>query len=248
MECRYVIFFIKEQEKTGKNCGKKRIDKMEAQIKVILPYEKTGEYFIEDLGKIEKKPVYDFCKRFFDIVASVFALVILLIPMAVISIGIKCSSKGKVFYFQERLGLNGKKISVIKFRTMREDAENECIRWSDGDDDDRIYPLGRFLRKTRLDELPQFWCILKGDMSIVGPRPERECFYKEFETYIHGFSERMKVIPGLTGHAQVNGGYDLKPEEKIIYDVEYIKNRSLWFDFKIIFSTVKTVFTQSGAK
>lgn len=221
---------------------------MDTQINVILPYEKQGEYFIEDLGEIEKKPIYDFSKRVFDIIASAFALIILFIPMMIIAIIIKCSSKGKVFYFQERLGMGGKKISVIKFRTMREDAECKCIMWSEGDDDERIYPFGRILRKTRLDELPQFWCILKGDMSIVGPRPEREVFYNEFETYIHGFKERLKVMPGLTGHAQVNGGYDLKPEEKIVYDIEYIKNRSMWFDLKIILSTVRTIFTQNGAK
>ena len=221
---------------------------MDTSVKVILPYEKNGEYFIEDLGEIEKKPIYNFFKRILDIIASIFALIILLIPMAVIGIIIKCSSKGSIFYFQERLGKDGKKISVIKFRTMYENAESKCIMWSEGDDDDRIYPFGRFLRKTRLDELPQFWCVIKGDMSIVGPRPEREVFYNEFETYIHGFKERLKVMPGLTGHAQVNGVYDLRPEEKIVYDIEYIKNRSVFFDFKIIFNTVKIILTQSGSK
>jgi len=85
-------------------------------------------------------------------------------------------------------------------------------------------------------------------MSIVGPRPERECFYEIFETYIHGFSERLKVKPGLTGHAQINGGYDLRPEEKILFDVDYIKKRSFWFDLKILFGTIKVVFTHEGAK
>ena len=107
---------------------------------------------------------------------------------------------------------------------------------------------GRFLRKSRLDELPQFGAILCGKMSLVGPRPERECFYHEFETYIHGFCERLKVKPGLTGLAQVNGGYDLKPEEKIVWDVEYIKKRSLWLDAKILFKTIKVVLFRAGAK
>lgn len=221
---------------------------MNADVKVILPFEKKGEFFVEQLGEIEQKPVYDFVKRVFDVVVSVVALVLLFIPMLIIGIIIKLSSKGGVFYSQERLGYMGKKIQVIKFRTMYLDAEESGAQWSEGDNDERIFPFGKLLRKTRLDELPQLWCILKGDMSIVGPRPERECFHNEFETYIHGFGERLKVKPGLTGHAQINGGYDLRPEEKILYDVEYIKNRSFLFDLKIIFGTVKVVFTHDGAK
>ena len=108
--------------------------------------------------------------------------------------------------------------------------------------------LGRFLRKTRLDELPQLWNILKGELSIVGPRPERECFYKEFETYIHEFSNRLKVKPKLTGLAQVNGGYDLKPEKKIVFDMEYIREWSVWIDLGIILKTVGVVVFERGAK
>lgn len=221
---------------------------MNAEIKVILPFEKKGEFFVEQLGEIERKPVYDFVKRVFDVVASAIALLILFIPMVIIGVIIKLNSEGTVLYSQERLGFRGKKIKIIKFRTMYSDAEENGAKWSEGEDDERIFPFGKLLRKTRLDELPQLWNILKGDMSIVGPRPERECFHNEFETYIHGFSERLKVKPGLTGYAQINGGYDLRPEEKVLYDVEYIKNRSLWLDFKIIFGTVKVVFTHDGAK
>lgn len=221
---------------------------METEIKVILPFKTEDEFFVEELGEIENKPIYDFVKRLFDVAISILGLVVLIVPMAIIGIAIKCSSKGCILYNQERLGYKGKKINVIKFRTMYSNAEQNGAQWSDGDNDERIFPFGKILRKFRLDELPQLWCILKGDMSIVGPRPERECFHDAFETYIHGFSERLKVKPGLTGHAQINGGYDLKPEEKIIYDVEYIKNRSLWFDLKIIFGTIKVVFTHEGAK
>ena len=221
---------------------------MNTEIKVILPFEKKGEFFVEELGEIERKPVYDFVKRVFDVVASSIALLILSVPMVIIGVIIKLSSKGPVFYSQERLGFEGKKINVIKFRTMYLDAEENGAQWSDGEDDERIFAFGKLLRKVRLDELPQLWCILKGDMSIVGPRPERECFHNEFETYVHGFGERLKVKPGLTGHAQINGGYDLRPEEKVLFDVEYIKNRSFWFDLKIIFGTIKVVFTHDGAK
>ncbi len=215
---------------------------------VILPFERTGEYYVESLGEVHTKPMYAFFKRAFDIVCSGLALLVLLLPMAVIALIIKLTSKGPVFYRQERLGLNGKKFDVVKFRSMKVDAEAGGAQWSAGDDDPRITPFGSFLRKSRLDELPQLWCIFVGDMSIVGPRPEREMFYNEFEKYIHGFHERLKVVPGLTGLAQVNGGYDLKPEEKVVLDVEYIKTRSFWLDIKIIFKTVAVVFTHDGAK
>lgn len=215
---------------------------------VILPYERCDEIYIEDLGNVHISGRYAFFKRTLDIIISTLALMILVLPMLIISVFIKSTSKGSVFYRQERLGLNGKKFGIIKFRTMEIDAEKDGCRWSDGDDDPRITKVGRFLRKSRLDELPQFWCILKGEMSIIGPRPERECFYNEFEEYIHGFSQRLKVKPGLTGLAQVKGGYYLKPEEKIIYDVDYIKNRSIGLDFKILFGTVKVIFKCDGAK
>lgn len=218
------------------------------QMPVIAPYERCAEIYIEDLGNINTSAQYAFLKRTFDIVFSIFALIILVVPMIIIALFIKSTSKGTVFYKQERLGLNGKKFQIIKFRTMDMDAEKDGCRWSDGDDDPRITKVGRFLRKSRLDELPQFWCILKGEMSIIGPRPERECFYNEFEEYIHGFSQRLKVKPGLTGLAQVKGGYYLKPEEKIIYDVDYIKNRSIGLDFKILFGTLKVIFKCDGAK
>jgi lipopolysaccharide/colanic/teichoic acid biosynthesis glycosyltransferase len=215
---------------------------------VILPYEITEEFYIEPLGEIKRKPCYDFFKRVFDIVVSAVALIILLIPMLILAIAIKCVSKGPVLFFQDRLGLNGKVIRIVKFRTMHKDAEVNGAQWSMGDDDPRIFPLGRVLRKCRADELPQLWCILRGDLSFVGPRPERECFHKEFEKYIHGFGERLKVKQGLTGYAQVMGGYDLKPEEKILYDVEYIKNRSFLLDMKIILKTIGVVLKREGAK
>lgn len=232
----------------GDDTAKKEYEPETAENKVVLPFEKCEEIYVERLGDIEKKPAYDFFKRLFDIVLSLLCIVLLAVPMLIIALIIKFTSRGPVFYSQERLGLNGKKINVIKFRTMHIDAEKDGNRWSDGDDDPRIFPFGRILRKTRLDELPQCWCILKNDMSFVGPRPERECFHEIFETYIHGFGERLKVKPGLTGLAQVSGGYYLRPEEKVAYDIEYIKKRSLWLDTKILFKTIYVVFTHKGAK
>ena len=135
--------------------------------KVILPYEKTKEYYIEPLGEIERKPVYEFIKRFFDIVLSMTALIVLALPMAVIAFLIKIKSPGPALYRQERLGLNGKKIKIVKFRTMSVDAEAAGAQWSQGDDDPRIFPLGRKLRKTRLDELPQLASIFTGERDII---------------------------------------------------------------------------------
>jgi lipopolysaccharide/colanic/teichoic acid biosynthesis glycosyltransferase len=168
--------------------------------------------------------------------------------MIIIAIAVKCSDGGPVFYKQERLGYKGKKFYLVKFRSMKVDAEKDGARWSDGDDDPRITKVGRFLRKTRLDEIPQFFSCFTGKMSLVGPRPEREIFYDEFEKHIHSFRERLKVKPGFTGYAQVNGGYDLRPEEKIVFDVEYIKKRGFWLDVGLLFKTVFVVFSHKGAK
>ena len=217
-------------------------------VSVILPYASDEEFYIEDLGTVADKPVYSFLKRAFDVFAALTFLLLLAVPMLIIALIVKLSSKGPALYYQQRLGLNGKPFHVIKFRTMYDDAEADGLRWSLGDDDPRITPVGRVLRKTHLDELPQLWCILVGDMSVVGPRPERPEYYDRFEQYIHGFRQRLKVKPGMTGLAQVRGGYFLKPEEKVLYDVEYIKTRSIGLELRILLETVKVVFCCEGVK
>jgi lipopolysaccharide/colanic/teichoic acid biosynthesis glycosyltransferase len=136
---------------------------------------------------------------------------------------------------------------MYKFRSMRTDAEDDGPQWAQKDDE-RCTKFGKFLRKTRLDELPQVINILQGNMSLVGPRPERAYFYDEFEKYIPNFRQRLQVKPGLTGLAQVNGGYDLMPEEKLVYDLEYIENRSLWMDIVCMVKTVRLIFTHEGAR
>ena len=186
-------------------------------------------------------------KRIMDVILSFVSGLTLALPMVIIAILIKLDSPGPAIFRQERLGKDGKPFTIYKFRTMYLDAEADGPQWAKRNDC-RCTPLGRFLRHTRLDELPQLWNILKGDMSIVGPRPERACFYSEFETYIHGFCYRLLVKPGLTGLAQVNGGYDLKPEEKIMFDMEYIQKQSLGLDLKCIFQTVHLIFTHEGAR
>ena len=204
------------------------------------------EYFIEP-AVLKKQPVYEFIKRTFDIVFSLFCLTVLFVPMVLIGILIRLETPGPALFKQERLGRDGKPFTMYKFRSMHEDAEAKGPRWA-GINDDRCTRVGRILRKCRLDELPQAWNILNGTMSFVGPRPERPCFYKQFETYIHGFSNRLQVKPGLTGLAQVNGGYELLPEEKVVLDMEYIRTRSLWLDLKCMIKTVSLVFTHEGAR
>ena len=211
-----------------------------AEKKVVLPYTPTKEYNVEPVGNLPRKPVYEFVKRSFDIVLSAFLLLLLAVPMIIIGITVRITSPGPALYTQERLGKDGKQIKIYKFRTMVSDSEVDTIRWS-YDEDPRVTPLGRVLRKYHIDELPQLWDIFRGVLSFVGPRPEREVFYDAFETYIHGFRERLKVKPGLTGLAQVTGGYLMPPEEKIVCDMEYIRNRSVVLDLKLMIKTAVVV-------
>ena len=215
---------------------------------VILPYEVTEEFYIEQLPQLKKKHIYNFMKRTADILLALLGIALTAIPMLIIAVLIKVRMGGAVFYRQTRLGLNGKPFRIIKFRTMTMDAEADGAQWSSGNRDNRITELGGVLRQYRLDELPQFFNVFAGSMSLVGPRPERPCFYDAFETYIHGFSQRLVVKPGITGLAQVNGGYSLRPEEKILHDIEYIKKRSLWLDFVILLKTVGIILHHRDAR
>ncbi len=204
------------------------------------------EYFIEEVIP-EKKWVYAFFKRGFDIIMSLLVGIVLLIPMLIVSLIIVLDSKGSAIYKQERLGKNGKPFMMYKFRSMRTDAEVKGPQWADKHDD-RCTRVGRVIRKIHVDEFPQLLNIFLGQMSFVGPRPERAYFYDQFETYIHGFRNRLAVRPGLTGWAQVNGGYDATPEQKIMLDMEYIQKRSPLMDAKCIFKTVKLIFTHEGSR
>ncbi len=204
-------------------------------------------YHIEPVERPGGGPVYRLVKRAADFLLAFLALLVCLIPMLIIAVWIRLDSPGPALYRQVRLGLLGKPFTILKFRSMCMDAERNGAQWAD-ENDPRVTRVGKFLRKTRMDELPQFLNILAGQMSFVGPRPERECFYKEFETYIHGFSNRMVVKPGLTGLAQVKGGYELKPEEKIRYDMEYIQHQSLLLDLKCILMTLGVVVDHKGAR
>lgn len=201
-----------------------------------------------EIVKVSGGKAYLFFKRAFDIVfAIVVGLVLLFLFMPIIAIAIKLDSKGPVLFKQERLGKDEKPFMMYKFRSMYIDAEKDGPQWAIASDQ-RATRVGRFLRKTRIDELPQMWNILVGDMSLVGPRPEREFFYLEFERDIPNFRDRLAVKPGLTGLAQVNGGYELDPQSKLDYDIEYMGSRSILLDIKCILKTVKLVFTHDGAR
>ncbi len=204
-------------------------------------------YYADIVSPLPSHPLYEFLKRGIDIVVSLVVLLVLAIPLFVVGLIIRMDSPGPAIYQQERLGKGGRPFMLYKFRTMRQDAEKDGAKWADKNDD-RCTRVGAVLRQYRIDEFPQLINILKGDMSIVGPRPEREIFYRKFSEYIDGFEQRMAVTQGLTGLAQINGGYDLPPEEKLVYDLEYIQKRSLRLDFFIIFQTIKVVFGRLGAR
>lgn len=186
-------------------------------------------------------------KRLMDILLCVIGLIFGIPIMLIAGIAIKIDSKGPIMYKQKRMGKNGKVFTMYKLRSMHMDAEKNGAKWADKDDP-RVTRVGEFIRKTRIDELPQFFNIIKGDMSIVGPRPERPMFTYKFNEDIPGFINRLQVKPGLTGWAQVNGGYNVTPKKKWEKDMYYIENQSILMDIKILFKTVVVVFTGDGAR
>jgi len=186
-------------------------------------------------------------KRLFDIIFSIILLLLTIPIMLFFCIMITLETSGAPIYFQERLGINGKKFNVFKLRSMVKDAEMNGPQWAK-EDDQRITKVGLFIRKTRIDELPQLLNILRGDMSFVGPRPEREFFYNEFDAYIPEFKDRLMVKPGLTGWAQINGGYNLDPKEKLRLDMEYIEMKTFRMDISILCKTVLIVLNGNGAR
>jgi Undecaprenyl-phosphate glucose phosphotransferase len=178
-------------------------------------------------------------KRVIDVVLSAAALVLLAIPFALIAAFVKWTSKGPTFYHQERMGLDGKAFTVYKFRSMYTNAEETSGPVWARDDDPRATPIGRWLRRFDLDELPQFWNVLKGEMSIVGPRPERPFFVEQFKHRIPQYMLRHKVKAGITGWAQVNGWRgNTSLEKRIEFDLYYIENWSVTLDLKIMWLTI----------
>ena len=217
-------------------------NKYKGDDKVLKEYIDTIDYSIVKRGKL-----FEACQRTVDIVLSLIGCIVGIPFIIIFGLLIKIEDGGPITYKQERLGRYGKEFYVYKLRSMRTDAEKFGAQWAEKDDP-RITKVGKFIRKTRIDEIPQLFNILKGDMSIIGPRPERPSFTEEFNQEIPGFIDRLAVKPGLTGWAQVNGGYEITPEEKLIEDIYYIKNRSILLDLKILFKTVKVVLTGDGAR
>lgn len=178
-------------------------------------------------------------KRGFDILFSLIILVLLSPMYFILAILVKLSSPGPIIFGQERLGRDGKRFTILKFRTMPVDVERSTGPVFADAGDTRATSIGRFLRSTSLDELPQFLNILKGEMSVVGPRPERPFFVSRFKNEIHAYMQRHQIRPGLTGWAQVNGWRGKTCiKERTLHDLHYVKNWSILFDFRIIIGTI----------
>jgi exopolysaccharide biosynthesis polyprenyl glycosylphosphotransferase len=185
-----------------------------------------------------------------DLVLAVPALLVLSPVFALVALSIRLDSRGPVFYRQRRLGAGGRPFQVLKFRTMRRDAEVSGPRWA-SENDPRVTRVGRWLRRWRIDELPQLWNVLVGQMSLVGPRPERAHFSRKLRGDIPMFELRTALRPGLTGWAQVRSSYASGAEEarvKLDHDLYYYTRRSLWFDLAILFETVRVALSGSGSR
>jgi len=222
-------------------------------------YERiTGKVAVDDLRPswlifspgFGNSPLTLFIKRVVEVVLSAAGMVLFFPVMLVVAVLIKLDSKGPVLFAQERVGKNGRIIRILKFRSMAVDAEEKTGPVWASENDPRITRVGRILRKLRFDELPQFVNVLRGDMSFVGPRPERPHFVAQLEKVIPYYSQRHKVKPGVTGWAQVRYQYSASVEdtiEKLQYDLYYIKNLSIWLDLAIIVQTLKIVLRGRGA-
>lgn len=211
----------------------------------LLPDDEVVE--LPRLSCVGGGPLYRAAKRAFDIASCSCALVVLALPMAAIAVKVKSESPGPAIYAQTRVGKGGKLFKVYKFRSMYVDAESRGAQWAAGEDP-RVTPFGRKLRNSRLDEIPQFWNVVRGDMSLIGPRPERPVFHEAFCERIVGWDQRLAVRPGITGLAQVEGGYELLPKEKALLDIKYIENRGFALDFSLIWRTLRTMATGEGAR
>ena len=185
----------------------------------------------------------------FDIVVSLTALILCSPVLLVTALAIKLNDGGPVFYKQCRLTKDGKEFDILKFRSMKVDAEKDGVaRLSTGENDDRITPVGHVIRKYRIDELPQLINILKGELSVVGPRPERPSIATLYEEEMPEFNLRLQAKAGLTGYAQVYGKYNTTPYDKLQMDLMYIANPSFLEDIKICFATVKILFTPESTE
>lgn len=219
---------------------------------VVSGLSKTNQIFGMPLIEVSPEPMQlweKIAKRFIDIVVSIAVLTLTLPLLLVIAFSIRLTSDGPAIYKQTRVGRNGKSFTIYKFRTMHNNAEKKTgPQWA-SKDDPRVTPIGKWLRKLRIDEIPQLVNVLKGDMSLVGPRPERPHFVDQFSVDVPLYSRRHRVRPGITGWAQVKWKYDASMDdvrEKTKYDLFYIENASLKMDAKILINTIMTVIKGRG--
>jgi len=189
-------------------------------------------------------------RRVRDIVGSLILLVLVMPLLPVVACMIKLDSRGPLFYRQDRVGLHGRIFSLLKFRSMRIDAENRGPSWA-SERDPRVTRAGTFMRAFRIDELPQLVNVLRGEMSLVGPRPERPFFTEQLAQVIPRYDDRTRVLPGITGWAQVNYPYGASVEDarvKLAYDLHYIRNQSPLLDLRILMATVRVIALRVGAR
>lgn len=225
-------------------------------FKAVTAYESvTGksplnQYGETTYGELQVAPIYLPLKRILETTLIILSTPITLPIVTITAIAIKLESTGPAFFTQKRVGKGGKEFKMYKLRSMCLDSEVDGAKFA-GEDDPRITRIGKVIRKLRIDEIPQFLNILKGDMALIGPRPEQAGFVKEFEKSIPLYSYRHVVRPGITGWAQVTHGYAADEDatrEKLAHDFYYVKNLSLWLDLDIVFKTIKTMLTGFGAR
>ncbi|MDX1317611.1 MAG: sugar transferase, partial [Xanthomarina gelatinilytica] len=210
-----------------------------------VPVQFVGKDFYKyfPFSRSNQNKLYLFFHRLFDLLFSLLGVFIGLLIVPFVFLGNLIANRGPLFYFQERVGKNGKPFSIVKFRTMIKNAEQHGAVWAEKNDA-RVTPFGKFLRRSRLDEFPQFLNILKGDMSLIGPRPERPYFVKELSQVIPFYETRHIIRPGLTGWAQVKVRYGSTVEDSLLklqYDLYYIKHRSFFLDANVIVKTLSTM-------
>ena len=220
------------------------------EITKRVPVQYVGKDFYKyfPFSRSNQNRLYKLYHRLMDIVFSLFGIILGICFLPLILLGNLIGNRGKLIYVQTRVGKHGRPFKIYKFRTMHPNAENSGAKWAKVNDK-RVTSFGRFLRRSRLDEFPQFINILKGDMSVIGPRPERPVFVEELSRVIPFYDTRHAVKPGLSGWAQVNSRYGSSVEDALIklqYDLYYIKHRSFFLDVNIIVKTLNTMIYYRG--
>lgn len=204
--------------------------------------DRLGDVPLYKLPRREPSRAFRITKRVMDVVVSVAILVLAAPFLALAALAIRLSGPGPILFRQVRVGKDGREFEIVKFRTMVVDAEKDGPRLCSGKKDPRLTPVGRFLRMTHLDEVPQLWNVLRGEMSLVGPRPERPIFVKQYEEELPRYADRHRILPGITGLAQINGYYHSTAREKLRFDLMYLYHGSLWLDLVIIVRTGLGIF------